>query len=69
MKTGLFHISLFEGILYVDKIHVWFKIANITHVLPVGLPVDQFHTDTGGRFVFTWYRSEISYQSEILTPV
>ena len=33
--TGSFHISLFEGTRHVDKIHVWFKIANITHVLPV----------------------------------
>ena len=33
--TGSFHISLFEGTLHVDKIHVWFKIANITHALPV----------------------------------
>ena len=30
-----FHISLFEGTLHVNKIHVWFKIANITHALPV----------------------------------
>ena len=35
MMTGSFHISLFEGTLHVDKIHVRFKIANITHVLPV----------------------------------
>ena len=35
MMTGLFHISLFEGTLHVDKMHVWFKIANITHALPV----------------------------------
>ena len=28
--TGSFHISLFEGTLHVDKIHVRFKIANIT---------------------------------------
>ena len=35
MITGSFHISLFEGTLHVDKIHVWFKIANITHALPV----------------------------------
>ena len=33
--TGSFHISLFEGTLHVDKIHVRFKIANITHALPV----------------------------------
>ena len=35
MMTESFHISLFEGTLHVDKIHVWFKIANITHALPV----------------------------------
>ena len=35
MMTGSFHISLFEGTRHVDKIHVWFKIANIPHVLPV----------------------------------
>ena len=35
MMTESFHISLFEGTLHVDKIHVRFKIANITHALPV----------------------------------
>ena len=35
MITGSFHISLFEGTLHVDKIHIRFKIANITHALPV----------------------------------
>ena len=35
MMTGLFHISLFEGTLHVDKKHVRSKIANITHALPV----------------------------------
>ena len=33
------------------------------------LPADRFHTEIGGRFAFTWYRCEISYQGEILTPV
>ena len=60
MMTGSFHILLFEGTLHVDKIHVRFKIANITHALPV--PVYQqtdltlkrvvgsrFH-DTAARF-------------------
>ena len=28
-------ISLFEGTVHVDKMHVWFKIANMTHALPV----------------------------------
>ena len=32
---GSFHISLFKGTPHVDKIHVRFKIANITHALPV----------------------------------
>ena len=35
--TGPFHISLFEGTLHVDKIHLRFKIANITHALPVSV--------------------------------
>ena len=30
IMTGSFHISLFKGTLHVDKIHVRFKIANIT---------------------------------------
>ena len=29
-------------------------------------PADRFHTETGGRFAFTWYRCDISYWSEIL---
>ena len=70
MMIGSFHISLFEGTLHVDKIHVWFKIANITHALPV--PVyrqTDFHTETFGRFAFTLYRCEISYRSKILFPL
>ena len=35
IMTGSFHILLFNGTFHVDKIHVWFKIANITHALPV----------------------------------
>ena len=35
MMTGSFHISLFEGTLQVNKMHVRFKIANITNALPV----------------------------------
>ena len=33
--TGSFHISLFTGTLHVDKIRVRFKIASITHALPI----------------------------------
>ena len=32
---GHFISLLFEGTLHVDQIHVWFKIENITHALPV----------------------------------
>ena len=55
MMTGSFHILSFNGTFHVDKIHVWFKIANITHALPVNssLPADRFHTEMGGRFAFT----------------
>ena len=35
MMAGSFCISLFEGTLHVDKMHVCFKIANIMHALPV----------------------------------
>ena len=35
MMTGSFHILLFQGTLHVDKIHVWFKITNITHAIPI----------------------------------
>ena len=47
--TGSFHISLFERALHVDKIHVRFKVANITHVLPV--PVYQQTDFTPKRVV------------------
>ena len=32
-------------------------------------PANRFHTETSGRFAFTWYRCQISYRSEILAPV
>ena len=35
IMTESFHISLFEGTLHVDKIQVWFKIANIIRALPI----------------------------------
>ena len=34
MVTGSFHILLFKGTFHVDKIHVWFKIANIMQRYP-----------------------------------
>ena len=70
MTTGLSHISLFEGTLHLDKIHVWFKITNITHAPPV--PVYRQTDVTPKRvvlFAFTWYCCEISYRSEIFARV
>ena len=51
IMTGSFHISLFEGTLHVDKIHIRFKIANITHALPV--PVYRQTDFTPRRVVVT----------------
>ena len=50
--VGHFISRLFEGTLHVDKIHMRFKIADITHIYTTrsSPPVDRFHTETGGRF-------------------
>ena len=45
IMTGSFHISLFEVTLDVDEIHLWFKIANITH----SLPADRLRIQSTGR--------------------
>ena len=53
VMTGSFHISLFEGTLHVDNLHVWFKIANIRHAQLV--PV-YWQTDfTPDRWTFHVY--------------
>ena len=65
MITGSFLISLFECTLHVVKIHLWFKIANITHELLV--PVYR-QTDFPPEKVDV-SRLQISYRSEILAPV
>ena len=49
IMTGSFHISLFEGTFHVNKIHVRFQIANVTHALPV--PV-YWQTDFTPKRVF-----------------
>ena len=35
MISGSLYNMLFKGTLHVDKIHVWFKIANVMHALPI----------------------------------
>ena len=59
MMTGPFHISLFEGTLHVDKMHVWFKIANITHALPV--PVYRQTDFTPKRVVVARFRTGVKF--------
>ena len=44
IMTGSLHILKFEGTLHVDKIHMWFKITNITHgylFQSTGRPISQ----------------------------
>ena len=54
MMMGHLMSRLFVGTLHVDKIPVRLKIAKIAHALPVPCPpADRFHTEMGGRFVFT----------------
>ena len=65
IMTGSFHISLFEGTLQDDSKSQHYACA--TRSSPV--PGNRFHTETVGRFAFTWYRCEISYRREILAPV
>ena len=67
--TGLFHISLFEDTLHVDKIHVRLQHKHYACAIRSSLPADRFHTDMSGHFAFTRYRCEISYRSEILALV
>ena len=50
MMAGLFHISLLEGTLQMHVIQNREHCACATHS---SLPADRFHTETGGRFVFT----------------
>ena len=64
IMTGSFHISLFEGTLQDDS-----KSQHYACATRSSLPGDRFHTETVGRFGFTWYRCEISYRREILAPV
>ena len=44
IMTGSFRILLFEGTLHVDKIHVRFRIVNITHALPIQVYLHTYFT-------------------------
>jgi len=66
MMTGSCHILLFYDTFHIDKIHIWFKIANIMHALPIPVyrqtdftpkwvVVSRFH-DTIARF-----RTEVEF--------
>ena len=79
MMTGLFHISLFECTVHVDRIHVRFKIITKLYYLYsakyMGIWSNAFyitnrkHYACATRSAFIWYRCEISYRSEILAPL
>ena len=58
IMTRSFHISLFEGTLHVDKIHVWFKIANKTHAPPV--PIYQQTDFTPKRVVVSRFHDSVA---------
>jgi len=66
MMTGFFHhptstvLKLTEP-SWIDK--------NYACATRSSLPANRFHTETSGRFAFTWYSYEISYRKEILAPV
>ena len=45
------------------------KLPNYVCTTRSSLPADQFHTETSGRFAFTWYRCKILHLSEILSMV
>ena len=66
MMTGSFHhptsnVLKLTQPSWIDK--------NYTCATRSSLPANWFHTETSGRFAFTWYRCKISYGSEILAPV
>ena len=58
IMTVSFHISLFQGILHVDKIHVRFKIADIRHALPI--PVYQLTDFTPKGVVVSYLHDTIA---------
>ena len=70
MMMGHFMSRLFVGTLHVDKKKRAIKNRkDCACATRSSRPADRFHTETGGRFVFTWYRYEISYRCEILALV
>ena len=53
MMTGPSHVSLFQGTLHVDKTRVIQNRKHYACATRSSLPADRFHTEMGGRFVFT----------------
>ena len=54
MMTGSFHISLFKGILHVDKnTRASQNSKHYACATRSSLPADRFHSEMGGRFAFT----------------
>ena len=81
MAGWLFHfVSRLHNDWVISYLDIWrytsswwntYVIQNRKHCACAthsSLSADWFHPETCGQFAFTWYRCEISYQSEILTP-
>ena len=64
MMTGFFHHPTSNVLKLTKPSWIDKKYACATRS---SLPANRFHTETSGRFAFTWYRCEISYRGE-LTP-
>ena len=65
IMTGSFHISLAEGTLHVDKIHVRFKIANMR----MRYPFQSTSRLISHQNLWSFNVCEISHRSEIVAPV
>ena len=69
MMMGDFISQRFEGTLHVDKIHLQFKIASITHALPFLAHLKTDFTPKRVKVSRLYWRCEISYRSKILALV
>ena len=69
MMTVSFHFSLLKVHFRLIKYMCGSNRKHYAWATHSSLPADQLHTETSGRFAFTWYRCKISYQCEILAPV
>ena len=63
-----YSVNIFACFSSFRNQHEWID-ENYSCATRFSPPADHFHSEKRGHFAFTWYRCEISYWSEILTPV